>query len=68
VLLSDCLHTTGSPPESALAGLDRLHVLLPLPTAESVVAGAALAARGGGISQSVGGIAEIAGALRRVLS
>ncbi|MDQ3717447.1 MAG: MoxR family ATPase [Actinomycetota bacterium] len=68
VLLSDCLHTTGSPPEAALAGLDRLHVLLPLPTAESVVAGAALAAHGGGISQSVGGVGEIASALRRVLS
>ncbi|MDQ3734507.1 MAG: MoxR family ATPase, partial [Actinomycetota bacterium] len=40
VLLSDCLHTTGSPPASALAGIDRLHVLLPLPTAESEVAGA----------------------------
>lgn len=68
VLLSDCLHTTGSPPESALAGIDRLHVLLPLPTAESEVAAAALASRGGGISQPVGGIAELATALRRVLN
>lgn len=68
VLLSDCLHTTGSPPASALAGIDRVHVLLPLPTSESQVAAAELASRGGGISQSVRGIADIAPALRRVLS
>lgn len=68
VLLSDCLHTTGSPPASALAGIDRLHVLVPLATSESEVAAAELASRGGGISQSVGGISDIATALRRVLA
>jgi len=68
VLLSDCLHTTGDPPESALRGIDRLHVLVPLPTPEAEVAAAGLALRGGGISQSVGGVAEIAAALQRVLA
>src|SRR5918998_2487654 len=48
VLLSDCLHTTGDAPESALAGIDRVHVLCPLPTPEAEAAARALAARGGG--------------------
>ena len=30
VLLSDCLHTAGDDPADALAGIDRLHVLVPL--------------------------------------
>ena len=29
VLLSDCLHTAGDDPADALAGIDRLHVLVP---------------------------------------
>ena len=68
VLLSDCLHTTGDPPESALRGIDRLHVLVPLPTPEAEAAAAGLASRGGGISQSVGGVAEVPAALQRVLT
>ncbi len=35
VLLSDCLHTAGADPATALAGIDRLHVLCPLPGTES---------------------------------
>jgi magnesium chelatase subunit D len=35
VLLSDCLPTTGGDPALALTGISRLHVLCPLPTAES---------------------------------
>ena len=31
-LLSDCLRTAGGDPAAALAGIDRLHVLCPLPT------------------------------------
>ncbi len=31
VLLSDCLHTAGDDPVTALAGIDRVHVLLPQP-------------------------------------
>jgi len=68
VLLSDCLHTTGADPASALAGIDRLHVLCPLPTPESELAAAALARRGGGISQPVRRLAEIAPALTLALS
>jgi len=35
VLLSDCLHTAGDDPADALAGIDRLHVLVPLGGAEA---------------------------------
>jgi len=68
VLLSDCLPTTGGDPALALAGISRLHVLCPLPTAESEAAAAALARRGGGLSQPVRRLADVAPALTRVLS
>ena len=53
MLLSDCLHTTGGDPAAALAGIDRLHVLCPLPTPEAEAAARALAARGGGAARTV---------------
>src|SRR5215470_7184987 len=68
VLLSDCLPTTGGDPALALAGITRLHVLCPLPTAESEAAAATLARRGGGVSQPVRRLADVAPALTRVLS
>ncbi len=68
VLLSDCLPTAGGDPALALAGISRLHVLCPLPTAESERAAAALARRGGGHSQPVRRLAEVAPALTHVLS
>jgi magnesium chelatase subunit D len=68
VLLSDCLRTTGGDPAQALGGISRLHVLCPLPTAESELAAAALARRGGGLSQPVTRLADVAAALTRVLS
>jgi magnesium chelatase subunit D len=68
VLLSDCLRTAGDDPAQALAGISRLHVLCPLPTAESLLAAATLARQGGGLSQPVAALAEVAPALTRVLS
>ena len=67
VLLSDCLHTSGDEPASALGGIDRLHVLSPLPDEESEKAGRALAARGGGTYQEVRRLTDIAPALTRIL-
>ncbi|MGY1654131.1 AAA family ATPase [Geodermatophilus sp. SYSU D01119] len=67
VLLSDCLHTTGDPPETALAGLDRVDVLCPLPTAEAEDAARALAARGGGSAQMVRTVRDLGPALTRLL-
>ncbi|SHK20946.1 MoxR-like ATPase [Pseudonocardia thermophila] len=68
VLFSDCLHTTGDDPATALGGIDRLHVLVPLGGAEAEAAAAALAARGGGRAQTVRRLAEIGPALTRILS
>ncbi|HEY1919727.1 MAG TPA: MoxR family ATPase [Streptosporangiaceae bacterium] len=68
VLLSDCLPTKGGDPAAALAGIDRLHVLCPLPGPASQRAAAALARAGGGLSQPVRRLAEVAPALTRVLS
>jgi magnesium chelatase subunit D len=68
VLLSDCLHTAGAEPATALAGIDRLHVLCPLPTEEAVRAASALATRGGGQYQAVRRLTDIAPALGRVLA
>ncbi|PRY40186.1 MoxR-like ATPase [Geodermatophilus tzadiensis] len=67
VLLSDCLHTTGDPPESALGGFDRLHVLCPLPTPEAEEAARSLAARGGGTAQMVRTVRDLGPALTRLL-
>lgn len=68
VLLSDCLHTAGDDPAEALGGIDRLHVLVPLPSPEASVAAAALAARGGGTAQEVRRLAEVGPALTRILA
>jgi len=65
VLLSDCQRTAGDDPASALRGIDKLHVLCP--GAEPDAADA-LARAGGGISQQVTGLTDVAAALRRVLS
>ncbi|MBO0773718.1 MAG: hypothetical protein J2P35_19890, partial [Actinobacteria bacterium] len=67
LLLSDCLPTAGGDPALALSGIGRLHVLCPLPAAESELAAAALARKGGGVSQPVRRLAEVAPALTRVL-
>lgn len=67
VLLSDCLHTAGAPPETALAGIDRLHVLCPLPTDQAERAARALAARGAGRAEMVRTVAETGPALTRLL-
>ncbi len=68
LLLSDCLATAGADPAGALAGIDRLHVLVPLGGAEAAAAAAALAARGGGAAHRVRRLADIAPALTRVLT
>jgi magnesium chelatase subunit D len=68
VLLSDCLPTAGADPALALAGISRLHVLCPLPTEESELAAATLARRGGGVSQPLSRLADVAPALTRALS
>ena len=70
VLLSDCLHTAGDDPTTALAGIDRVHVLLPQPgepDPEALSASAALAARGGGMCQTVSRLGEVGPALTRIL-
>jgi hypothetical protein len=67
VLLSDCLHTSGDDPLTALGGIDRLHVLCPLPDEDAEKAARALAARGGGSYQAVQKLADIAPALTAVL-
>ncbi len=68
VLLSDCMPTAGGDPFLALTGISRLHVLCPLPTPESEHAAAALARRGGGTSQPVRRLTDVAPALTRALS
>ena len=70
VLLSDCLHTAGDDPVTALAGIDRVHVLLPQPgepDPDAITASAALAARGGGLCQTVTRLGEVGPALTRIL-
>ena len=68
VLLSDCLPTAGGDPALALAGISRLHVLCPLPTEERSWPPPTLARRGGGLSQPVRRLADVAPALTRALS
>ncbi len=68
ILLSDCLATAGGEPSAALAGIDLLHVLTPLPTPESTAAGTALARAGGGLCQPVSTLADLGPALTRMLS
>lgn len=68
VLLSDCLHTSGADPATALAGIDRLHVLCPLPSEEATRSASALATLGGGQCQPVHRLTDIAPALSRILA
>jgi hypothetical protein len=68
VLFSDCLHTAGDEPTTALGGIDRLHVLCPLPDEDAEKASAALAARGGGTCRPVRRLAEVGPALTRILA
>ena len=73
ILLSDCLRTAGSDPTAALAGIDRLDVLCPLPAGaepdpESFASAERLARLGGGISQPVRTLRDIPAALTRLLS
>jgi Mg-chelatase subunit ChlD len=72
VLLSDCLATAGDPAETALAGIDRLDVLCPLPdagaAAEPLDAARALAARGSGTVAAVRSLADLGPALTRLLA
>jgi magnesium chelatase subunit D len=72
VLLSDCLSTAGDPAGSALAGIDRLDVLCPLPDggaeSEALTASRALAARGGGSVAAVRSLRDLGPALTRLLA
>jgi hypothetical protein len=67
LLLSDCLHTSGDEPATALAGIDRLHVLVPVGGAEAEAAAAGLVGRLGGTSGVVRRPADIGPALTRIL-
>jgi len=68
VLLSDCLRTAGGDPAAALQGIDRLHVLCPADDPEAQRTAAALARAGGGTSRPVAALADVAPALRHLLS
>jgi magnesium chelatase subunit D len=73
VLLSDCLSTAGGDPATALAGIDRLDVLCPLPAGTdpdpaSLAAAGRLARLGGGIMVPVRTLTEVPAALTRLLS
>jgi magnesium chelatase subunit D len=73
VLLSDCLSTTGGDPAAALAGIDRLDVLRPVPPGGQTDPASALAAErlarlGGGINQPLHTLAEVPAALTRLLA
>lgn len=68
ILLSDCVHTTGAEPATALDGIDRLHVVCPLPTEQSTQVAGGLARRTGGRYEPVLRLGEIAPALSRILA
>jgi hypothetical protein len=61
------LRTTGDAPASALAGIDRLHVLCALPTPEAGMAARALAARSGATAQLVMTLSDVGPALTWML-
>jgi len=72
VLLSDCVSTTGGDPAAALAGIDRLDVLCPVPPdrpadPSSLAAAERLARLGGGISQPLRSLTEIPATLTKLL-
>jgi gas vesicle protein GvpN len=73
VLLSDCVSTAGADPADALAGIDRLDVLYPLPAGREPEPGSAAAAErlarlGGGICRPVRTLADIPSAMTLLLS
>jgi magnesium chelatase subunit D len=72
VLLSDCVSTAGGDPAAALAGIDRLDVLCPVPGAgaspAAEVAAARLARLGGGISMPLRTLSDVPSALTRLLA
>jgi len=73
VLLSDCVSTTGADPAEALAGIDRLDVLYPVPASrepdpDSAATAERLARLGGGICRPVRTLADIPAALTVLLS
>jgi len=72
VLLSDCVSTAGGDPAAALAGIDRLDVLCPVPPDRdpdpaSLAAAERLARLGGGVSQPLRSLTDIPAALTRLL-
>jgi len=73
VLLSDCVSTAGADPADALAGIDRLDVLYPVPVGQESDPGSAataerLARIGGGVCRPVRTLADIPSALTLLLS
>jgi Mg-chelatase subunit ChlD len=73
VLLSDCVSTAGGDPAEALAGIDRLDVLCPLPSGrepdpESLAGAERLARLGGGLCRPVRTLADIPSALTLLLA
>jgi len=73
ILLSDCLRTAGGDPAAALAGIDKLDVMCPLPAGaepdpESFASAERLSRLGGGISQPVRTLRDIPAALTLLLS
>ena len=73
VLLSDCVSTAGGDPAEALAGIDRLDVLCPLPAGrepdpESLMGAERLARLGGGLCRPVRTLADIPTALTLLLA
>ena len=68
ILLSDCLPTAGGDPARALAGIDRLHVMYPVPAVAGGKAAEALARSGGGLSQPLRRVADVPAALTRALA
>jgi magnesium chelatase subunit D len=73
VLLSDCIATTGGDPADALAGIDRLDVLCPVPAGRapdpaSAATAGRLAGLGGGTSRQVRSLSDIPAALTLLLA
>jgi magnesium chelatase subunit D len=73
VLLSDCISTAGGDPAAALAGIDRLDVLCPMPAGRepdptSAITAERLARLGGGTCRPVSSLAEIPAALTLLLA
>lgn len=67
LLLSDCVATAGDPPERALAGIDRLHVLGMSAEDDAQQAGRRLAELGRGHYALIGTASEVPRGLRTVL-